>query len=250
MQLIRIAGSDYSRYEELLLRRDELEKEAEHILLEYTRIFGDISAEIFKLKIDCIALKKSISYCVMAKNRGESVSPEKLREYIAETMAAYQAELDEMIHQNELSKKGEKISAFQAKEIKRIYREIAKVLHPDISNITEKYPPLADLFQRVLIAYHCNDYKEMKELEVLVNRALEEIGEEKFELVIPDVDAKIEELEKEIQRIITTEPYTLREFLIDAERVRQKMAAFEEERDSYINYKNELESKLKEVQEG
>ena len=186
----------------------------------------------------------------MAKNRGESVSPEKLREYIAETMAAYQAELDEMIHQNELSKKGEKISAFQAKEIKRIYREIAKVLHPDISNITEKYPPLADLFQRVLIAYHCNDYKEMKELEVLVNRALEEIGEEKFELVIPDVDAKIEELEKEIQRIITTEPYTLREFLIDAERVRQKMAAFEEERDSYINYKNELESKLKEVQEG
>ena len=88
--------------------------------MEYTRIFGDISAEIFKLKIDCIALKKSISYCVMVKNRGESVKPEKLRNYIAERMAAYQAELDEMIRRNELSKKGEKISAFQAEEIKRI----------------------------------------------------------------------------------------------------------------------------------
>ena len=232
------------------MRRDELEKEAEHILLEYTRIFGDISAEIFKLKIDCIALKKSISYCITAKNRGESVSQEKLREYIAGKMAAYQAELEEMVRQNELSKKGEKISVFQAKEIKRIYREIAKILHPDISNITEKHPPLADLFQRVLIAYHCNDYKEIKELEVLVNRALEKIGEEKFELVIPDVDAKIAELEEEIQRITTTEPYTFRELLDDSERVRQKMTAFEEERDSYVNYKAELESKLAEIQEG
>lgn len=250
MQLIRIAGSNYSQYEELLLRRDELEKEAEHILLEYTRIFGDISAEIFQLKIDCIALKKSISYCVMAQNRGESVDPEMLREYIAGKMTAYQAELDEMVRQNELSKKGKKISAYQANEIKRIYRKIAKLLHPDISSITGKHAHLADLFQRVLIAYHCNDYKEMKELEVLVNRALEEIGEEKFELVIPDIDAKIAELEEEIQNITTTEPYTYHELISDTALVQQKMNAFAEERNSYAGYKTELESKLKEVQEG
>ena len=249
MQLIRIAGSSYSQYEELLLQRDELEKKAEHILLKYTRIFGDISAEIFKLKIDCIALKKSISYCIMVKNRGETVSPEKLREYIAGKMAAYQAELEEMVRQNELSKKGEKISVFQAKEIKRIYREIAKILHPDISNITEKHPPLADLFQRVLIAYHCNDYKEIKELEVLVNRALEKIGEEKFELVIGDIDAKIAELEEEIQSITTTEPYIFQALLCDDALAQQKMNAFEEERDSYAGYKTELEAKLKQVQE-
>ena len=249
MQLIRITGGDYSQYEELLLRRDELEKEAEHILMEYTRIFGDITTEIFKLKIDCIALKKSISYCIMLKNRGKSIDPEKLKEFFAEKMAAYQSELEEMVRQNELSKKGEKISAFQVKEIKRIYRKIAKVLHPDISNVTEKYPQLADLFQRVLIAYHCNDYKEIKELEVLVNRSLEEIGEEKFEVVIPDIESKIEELEEEIRSITTTEPYTYREILNDTERIQKKMREFEEERNSYTNYKTELESKLKDVQE-
>lgn len=249
MQLIRITGGDYSQYEELLLRRDELEKEAEHILLEYTRIFGNITIEAFKLKIDCIALKKSISYCIMAKNKGEAVDPEKLQEFIARRMAAYQAELDEMIRQNEFSKKGKKISAFQAKEIKRIYRKIAKALHPDISNVTEKHPPLADLFQRVLIAYQCNDYKEIKELEVLVGRALENIGEENFEVVIPDIEAKIDELEEKIQSITTTEPYIYHELLNDPERVQQKMKEFEEERDSYANYKTKLEEKLKEVQE-
>lgn len=249
MQLIRLTGGDYSQYEELLLRRDELEKEAEYILLEYTRIFGDITTGIFKLKIDCIALKKSISYCVAAKNHGDVVDVEALQKYIDETMAIYQAELDEMIYKNELSKKGEKISAFQAKEIKRIYRKIAKVLHPDISNVMQKHLSLADLFQRVLIAYQCNDYKEIKELEVLVNRALEEIGEEKFELVIPDIESKIEALEEEIKNITTTEPYTYRELLNNAECTEQKMKGFEEERDSYINYKIELEAKLKEVKE-
>ena len=81
MELVRVASGDYSRYEELLLRRDELEKEAELILLEYTRIFGDITTEIFKLKVECIALKKSISYCIMMKNRRENVDPDKLAEY-------------------------------------------------------------------------------------------------------------------------------------------------------------------------
>lgn len=249
MQLVRITGGDYSQYEELLLRRDELEKEAEHILMEYTRIFGDITTEIFKVKIDCIAMKKSISYCVMSKNRGEPVEPEKLQKFIAEKMRIYRFELEEMIRRNELSKKSEKISAFQVKEIKRIYRKIAKVLHPDVSNVIEKHPQFADLFQRVLIAYRCNDYKEIKELEVLVNRSLAEIGEEKFEIVIPDIEAKIEELEQEIQSITTTEPYTYREILNDTERLRKKMREFEEERDSYKNYKTELESKLKDIQE-
>lgn len=249
MQLIRIAGGDYSEYEDLLLRCDELEKEAEQILLKYIRIFGDMTTEIFKLKIDCIALKKTISYCIMAKNKGEAVEPEALQVFIAEKMAGYQAELQEMVKQNELSKKGEKISAFQAKEIKRIYRKIAKMLHPDISNITEKHPSLADLFQRVLIAYQCNDYKEIKELEVLVSCALEKIGEENFEVIIPDIEAKIEELEKEIYSITTTEPYIYGELLADHEQVSQKMKEFEAERDSYAEYKTELEAKLSEIQE-
>ena len=249
MQLIRVTGGDYSQYEELLLRRDELEKDAEQILIGYTRIFGDITTEIFQLKIECIALKKSISYCVMLRNRGQSVNLEELQEFIAERMAVYQAELDEMIRQNELSKGSKKISAFQDREIKRIYRKIAKVLHPDISNVTEKYPSLADLFQRVIIAYNCNDYKELKELEVLVNRALEEVGEEKFELIIPDIQEKMEELEEEIRMITTTEPYLYQELLNDSARRQQKMKEFEEERDSYVEYKAKLELQLKKVQE-
>lgn len=52
MELVRVTGGDYSRYEELLLKRDEVEKQADHMFIEYTRIFGDITTEIFKLKVE------------------------------------------------------------------------------------------------------------------------------------------------------------------------------------------------------
>ena len=38
MELVRVTGGDYSRYEELLLKRDEVEKQAQLIHLAYTRI--------------------------------------------------------------------------------------------------------------------------------------------------------------------------------------------------------------------
>lgn len=59
----------------------------------------------------------------------------------------------------------------------------------------------------------------------------------------------IEELEEEINSITTTEPYIYHELLDNPELVRQKMKEFEEEHESYVNYKAELEVKLKEVQE-
>ena len=65
------------------------------------------------------------------------------------------------------------------------------------SKVIEKYPELGMIFQRIMIAYQCNDYKELKELEVLTSKALDDIGEEKFEVVIPDIESKIEELEEE-----------------------------------------------------
>ena len=248
MELVEEMVGDYERYEDLLLRRDEFEKEAEYILLEYMRIFGEITTEIFQLKIDCIALKKAIAYCIKAQNRGESVAPEKIQKFMEETLLVYQAELEEMVRQNQIAKTSKKISAFQTNEIKRIYRKIAKVLHPDISNFTKEYPGLEQLFQRVIIAYHCNNYKEMKELEVLVCGALEEIGQEKFQLIIPDLEEKIHELEEEIRQIITIEPYIYKELLKDSDKIQEKKKEFQEERDTYANYKIKLEEQLKEIQ--
>ena len=58
-----------------------------------------------------------------------------------------------------------------------------------------------------------------------------------------------EELEEEIRSIKTSEPYTLRELLEDVVQRDQKMKEFEEEKDTYSKYKEELGRNLKELQE-
>lgn len=250
MNIIRIANGDYGRYEELLLQRDQLEKEACQYMLAYTREFGDLITESFKLKVDCIAIKKSIGFCQAAKNHSKDIDPEELQAFLNQQMAAYQAELRDMIQKNEESKKGTPISAYQAQQIKAIYRRVAKMLHPDISPLTKQYPELADLFQRVMIAYQCNDLKELQELEVMINKALADNGVEKLEIVIPDVAEKILELEKEIERILNTEPYLYKGFLADEEKVSAKKQELEKEIEEYKQYKASLESGLKTLIEG
>ena len=249
MKLVRVTDGDYLRYEALLLKRDELEKRAEQIYCAYTRIFGDLIAEVFRLKIECIAFKKAIGYCVRRKNRGERQDPQALAAYIKEKMAGYRAELSEMLRQNEIARKGSRVSAYQEAEIKRIYRRLAKLLHPDLCRMTERHPELADLFQRVMIAYKCNGYKEMKELEVLVMRALENLGGETFNIVITDIEEKIEELEQEIKGIMTTEPYIYLVYLEDMEKQEAKRMTLYDEKKAYSQYKERLQESLKKVQE-
>lgn len=52
--IIKVKNTAYSKYEEVLLRRDNLRKEAEHYHMEYLRVFGDLITEDFEKKIECI----------------------------------------------------------------------------------------------------------------------------------------------------------------------------------------------------
>lgn len=250
MEIIRVANGDYDRYEELLLQRDQLEKEAFGYSLEYTRQFGDLIVEAFQLKVECISLKKSVAFCLTAKNRGEKADPSELSFYLQQQMAAYYAELDSLISQRDASRKGKPISAYQVQEIKKLYRKIAKLLHPDISPLTSKYPELSDLFQRVMIAYQCNDLKEMEELEVLINKVLENNGIDKFNIVISDVTQKISDLENEIEHILTTEPYLYKNLFPDSEKMAKKKEELDKEIEDYRTYKAELEKYFAELTDG
>ena len=158
MEMIHIApGGEYARYEELTLKKDQYEKEADLYHLAYIREFGELMTEGFKLKVDCIALKKEIAIYVKAKNAGETISPEEVQEYLKKHMSSYYDELAKMIAEKNASKKGRIISESEAARIKTKYRNLAKMLHPDISPLTNQYPQLGDLFNRITIAYKCND---------------------------------------------------------------------------------------------
>ena len=247
MEIIKITTGDYGRYEELLLQRDQLEKEAEGYRMEYTREFGELITEAFKAKIECIGIKKAITYCQTKKNRGEELDPEAMKNYLETHMAAYYSQLNDLISEHNMAKSGKPISPNQVSEIKKLYRKITKMLHPDISPLTSHHPELMEMFQDAVVAYKCNDLKRLQELDVLIAKTLDELGIEHVDIVIPNVEERIAELEEEIARILSTEPYIYKDLLTDAFKVEEKKKALEKELEDYKKYMTELQQLLDEL---
>ena len=247
MELIKIALGDYPKYEELLLRKDKFEKEALHWYNEYIRVFGKYLIGLFEVKVECIRLKKLIALAQAAINQGLAPDMDDINGLVDEQMQSYYDDLQNMIKDHETSRKAKQLPEHVILKIKKIYREIAKILHPDINPETQKDPVLTDLWNRVVTAYKCNQPEDLEELQVLVNSALEEKGIDVSKIVIPDIEEKIKELEQKINEIITTDPYNYKFLLEDREETAQRIQDLEDDTKQYTDYKNELESVLKEL---
>ncbi|MBQ1488252.1 MAG: hypothetical protein IIZ41_05775 [Lachnospiraceae bacterium] len=66
-------GNSREQYEEILVKRDQLLKEANSIKLAYHKEFGDLLLKAFEMKIAFIREKKRIRYAQAMVNRGECV---------------------------------------------------------------------------------------------------------------------------------------------------------------------------------
>lgn len=243
-ELIKGKNTSYARYEELLLRRDNLQKEAFLYQRAYVREFGDMILDIFRKKIECIRKKKTIEYCQAAANHGRRVDQGQLQEYLRGEMEAFQRQLNDMIEDTENAKNGQPVSEVDLLAIKRIYHRLVKQIHPDINPATSVTPELLELWQRVQVAYRCNDKKGIQELELLVSSALRRLGIGDLKIEIPDINGKTAEIEDEIARIMATDPYTYKYLLEDPRAVEEKKSSLNEELKSYEEYSKQLDNVL------
>lgn len=246
MDIVRICGGDYMKYEALILRRDNLKKDALQWQDEYIRVFGELTMQVYKAMVECVRLKKSIIFCQTERNYGRKPDKDSLDEYITEVMEEYYEQLRKMADENKACIDAESVPEHEVLKLKKIYRDIAKKLHPDISPLTEKYPELLELWYRLVTAYNCNSIREAEEVAALINGFLERSGEEHLEFVIPDINERIAALEAEIQQIIATAPYNYREILCSSELAEEKKQSLNEELELYSEYAKQLQKILDE----
>ena len=226
----------YDEYAELLVKRDQFFKDAGSYMTAYTIEFGDQICENFKLKIECIKLKKTISYIRRRLNRGLKVEPAKMQEEIEQEMKLYNDQLGEMLKDNENAKKAENVGQFRVNRAKKIYRRLAKLIHPDINKLTMKDPVLKELWMKVTEAYHHSDVDALDDLEVMVRLALEDKGGEDNRPDIPNIEERIERVERQINDIITTEPYTYKALLESEEKTAAYKEQLQAEHNEYADY--------------
>ena len=249
MELIVSADSRYDEYEDLLLERDQLRKDASSIWIDYIQAFGQLISDVYEEKLESIKCKKTIAYYQAALNHGGVVDPEAMQQYLEREMASYYAHLKKLQEDNELCRNAKQSTSYEVQRAKVLYRRLVKLLHPDINPQTDKQESLRDLWQRVMTAYAHNDVKELSELEVLVRRALKELGGGDIRVEIPDIEEKIASLRNEIAEIKRTEPYTYRDILEDEDAAARKKKELEEELASYKKYHKELDEVIRSMTE-
>ena len=240
-EMIRLENDSYERYEELLIRRDVLRKEALHYEIEYIKEFGELIARSFEAKISCIEKKKIIAYCQAILNKGGVIDQAQMEEYIATVMAEYNEQLNDMLMRNDAAKAGNRISEYEYRQIKKIYYAIARMIHPDMNPDLKDDETIRDLWNRTIVAYDCNQLKELEELQVLVNSYLASIDYKHEDIIIPDIEEKIFRLNEEIEEIINTDPYTYKYLLSDPDSVSEKKRDLEEEINDFNSYAKQLD---------
>ena len=251
MDLIKSTDSKYEEYENLLLERDQITKGAGQIWTVYLQLFGKLITDNYEEKLECIKCKKTIAYYQNALNHGGVVDSAAMEKYMEQEMAEYYANLRRMLKENEDANNAGTSTPYEVARAKTLYRRLAKLIHPDINPETDHSKELQELWQRILIAYHHNDVKELSELEVLVRKVLKELGSEDVKVDIPDIEEKIEALKSEIEGIKQTEPYCLRYLVEDEEAAEKKKTELREELETYQKYHKELnEVILKMLQTG
>lgn len=245
-EVVQVGNAKLQRYEELLLKKDSLIKESFQYQMSYIKEFGDLIAECFNAKIACIEKKKIIAFCQKIINKGGKPNQADIDRYIEDTMKDYYQELKDMLARNAESKKGTAISEYTKRKIKNIYYRIAKLIHPDTNPSLANDEKAKELWNRVVVAYECNQLKDIEELEVLVNQYLESINYKGNTLEIPDLDEKIFNLNEEIEKIINTDPYQYKYLLSDFDAVEEKKNEIKNEKEDYVKYGEELDKVIAE----
>ena len=244
MQIVKAENTAYAKYEEVLLRRDNLKKRAENIHLEFIRAFGDLITGAFELKIECIRKKKMIAYCQRQINQGKTINGSALTAYIEKEMLEYQDQLDDMLADVRAAKAAESITPMEVKKIKSLYYALAKLIHPDLHPELADDETLAEYWRRIVIAYDYNCLKDMEELDMLVRAYLEDKGIDAFGAEVENVEEKILRVEEEIHEIITTNPYLYRLILNDEKETDRKKQEYRDEIEAYRKYSAQLDDVL------
>ena len=113
-------------------------------------------------------------------------------------------------------------------------------MHPDVNEKTHSNEKLRELWDRIVKAYRKSDMEELENLEVLTKRVLEELGDDGIEIKLESLKERIERITKEINEILSTEPYIYREILEDEERIEKRKEELKAEQKEFRKYQTEL----------
>ena len=226
----------------LLLERDELQFViCKNIETEYMLKLGSIEYKAYEAQCAALRLKRKIDLIQAKKNRQEKIIISAIEETLDEEFAEYQKQLDEQIDKVNAAikrSKAEVLSDEENKELKKLYRKIAKALHPDINpDVSEAQ---VQLFDNAVSAYKSGDLGTLRIISEMVgNNPLPEQHKDAMTQLVEErerLEGLLESIRESIENIKSEYPYTMKDSLEDTKKTEQK----KQELESVIEQYNEL----------
>ena len=184
-------------YRSLIIKRDELKKQAEENQKDNYQMYADLYKEYYGLMVECIFFKKRIAYCQRCKNHHIKIYKEELEGYMDVVKEDYMHELEELRTHKKRVK--QYLSDEDMKRAKKIFKRIIKRMNQD-------HP----LWKRALESYRYNNLNDLKDIEMLVDYERQSIRKN---LDIVYLATQIERIKKEIESYENREPLPREEFL-------------------------------------
>lgn len=218
---------------------DDVElKEATAIRIEYTEKIGQYECKQYELYLQFEELKRKAEMIQAKINRGEEIDMVAIDNEVADILASYYEKLNGMrlnVSEMENYQNGSEVDVDVRAEIKRIYRKLMKILHPDVIDPELGFDP--DLWEKAQSAYKRNDIDTLKMIDDIVGDTVSTPLEEKEESELIDMISRIElaisRYQMKIVEIKKKFPFTETEHLKNDAWVRARQAEIKKSIDEY-----------------
>ena len=225
----------YKRYVRLLLEKEKIVKTNFQVQQRFIELFGDLRLEMLKVEIEIAKIKKEMEYLVRKKNRNESYDLEEMDDFVNQALEGMKAQYERMKQEQAQLKNKKILSQEEVKEVKRLYRHLVKLVHPDLNPHQTKEQK--ELWHQLQEAYQNNDLAWLRELNVLI--VFKTKGHEEVE--IEDLEDKIEVMREEIALLKEEDLYQMRELVFDEEWIEAYKEQYERERSDFEVYLRSLQ---------
>lgn len=237
----------------LLGERDELKFViCKNIETEYMLELGGLEYKAYEAECAVLRLKRKIELIQAKTNRQEKIVLSTIEETLDEEFAEYQQKLNEQIEKmNEALKHSNAriLSEEESKELKKIYRKIVKVLHPDLNpDVTEAQ---AELFVNAVIAYKDGDLATLRIInEMIGDRNLPEKHQDAMAQLMEERERLLsltKSINKSIEKIKSEYPHSVKEILESPEKLEQRKAELQDILENYNELIAVYKTKLDEM---